>query len=181
MNGKIRKFLEILLIVVIVILSAVIFIFRNQINNVSNIGYLGLFVLCFLANATVLLPSPSLMIAASCALVMNPFLVALTAALGSSAGELVGYAFGNVSGDISPKFKSLLDKLTKKIHNDVLLVFILAVLPLPLFDLVGIYSGGTKMNLIKFYLACFIGKFIKMLVYTRMYDILEWSSNFVKF
>lgn len=179
MKKKIRIILEIALVIFIIGLSVTIFLLRDRIQNVNEVGYLGLFFLCFLANATVLLPAPGLMIAASCALIMNPWLVALFAALGSTLGEFVGYAFGTVTEDLSPKFKKLLEKLTTKIHNQTLLVFILAVLPLPLFDLIGIYSGGTKMNLIKFFLACFIGKLIKMLVYTRIYDILEWASSYV--
>lgn len=179
MKKKIRIILEIVLVIFIIGLSVTIFLLRDRIQNVNEVSYLGVFFLCFLANATVLLPAPGLMIAASCALIMNPWLVALCAALGSTLGEFVGYAFGTVTEDLSQKFKKLLDKLTTKIHNQTLLVFILAVLPLPLFDLIGIYSGGTKMNLIKFFLACFIGKLIKMLVYTRIYDILEWASSYV--
>lgn len=179
MSSKVRKILEIVFIVVIAALSIVIFLMRDKIGQVNDISYFGLFLLCFLANSTVLLPAPSLMIAASCALIMNPFWVALFAALGSTLGEFVGYAFGTVTKDLSPKFQKLLDKLTNKVHNQTLLVFILAVLPLPLFDVVGIYSGGTKMNLIKFAVACFVGKFIKLLVYTRMYDILEWAYSMI--
>lgn len=179
MNVKLRKILEIFLIIVIVGLSVAIFLLRDRIQNVSNLSYLGLFLLCFLANSTVLLPAPSLMIAASCALIMNPLLVAIFAALGSTLGEFVGYVFGTVSKDLSPRVQKVIDKFATKIHNQSLLVFIFAVLPLPLFDIVGIYSGGTKMNLVKFFLVCFVGKFIKMLVYTRIYDIMDWASSYV--
>lgn len=179
MKEKWRKILEVFLVVLIIGLSIAIFLFRDQLQNISDVSYFGLFLLCFLANATVLLPAPSLMIAASCALIMNPWLVALCAALGSTLGEFVGYAFGTVTKDLSPRFQKILDKITGKIHNQTLIIFILAVLPLPLFDVAGIYSGGTKMNLIKFFLACFVGKFIKMLVYTRIYDILSWASSMV--
>lgn len=177
MSSKFRKVIEILFIVIIVLFSIIIFLWRDKIEQVNNISYLGLLFLCFIANSTVLLPAPSLMIAASCALIMNPFLVALFAALGSTLGEFVGYAFGTVTKDLSPKFQKLLDKLMSKVNNQTLLVFIVAVLPLPLFDIVGIYSGGTKMNLIKFATACFVGKFIKLLFYTRVYDILEWAHS----
>lgn len=174
MNGRFRKILEILFISIVIMLSLIIFLLRDKIGQVSDISYLGLFLLCFLANSTVLLPAPSLMIAASCALIMNPVFVALIAALGSTSGELVGYLFGTITKDLSPKFQKLLEKLINKIHNQTVVVFIFAVLPLPFFDIVGIYSGGTKMNLIRFFVACFIGKFIKFLFYTRMYDILGW-------
>lgn len=179
MNSKIRKILEILFVVIIIVLSVVIFLMRDKIGEVSDVGYIGLFLICFLANSTVLLPAPSLMIAASCALIMKPILVALSAALGSTLGEFVGYVFGTITKDLSPKFQKLLDKLASKVRNQTVLVFVLAVLPLPLFDIVGIYSGGTKMNLIKFSVACFIGKFIKLLVYTRIYDILEWAYTII--
>lgn len=179
MNVKLRKILEIIIVIFIVGLSITIFLLKDKIQNVSNISYLGLFLLCFLANATVLLPAPSLMIAASCALIMNPLLVAIVAALGSTLGELVGYAFGTVAKDLSPKLQKFLDKFTSKIHNQTLLVFVFAVLPLPLFDIVGIYSGGTKMSLFKFFIVCFAGKFIKMLVYTRLYDIIDWASSYL--
>lgn len=174
LNYKIRRVIETIVLIVIIMLSLLIFIYRDKFHDVSNVSYLGLFVLCFLANATVLLPSPSLMIAASCALIMNPLIVAFLAALGSTLGEVVGYTFGNVSKDLSSKFRETIHKLTSKIHNEGIIVFIFAVLPLPLFDVVGIYSGGIKMNLLKFLLFCFIGKFIKMLIYTRIYNILDW-------
>lgn len=175
MKEKVRKGLEILFVIFVAALSVAIFLMRDKIGEVSDVGYVGLCLLCFIANSTVLLPSPSLMIAASCALIMNPLLVALSAALGSTLGELVGYAFGSVTKDLSPRFQKVLDKLVGIVPSQTALVFILAVLPLPLFDIAGIYSGGTKMNLIKFFAACFAGKFIKLLVYTRIYDILAWA------
>ena len=179
MNDKLKKVLEIILFIAIVGLSVVIFIFRDSLQDVSNISYLGLFALCFLANATVLFPAPSLMIAASCALILNPWLVAVVASLGSTFGELVGYVFGNVSNDLSTNFNKIMDKVTSKVRSPVLIVFVFALLPLPLFDVAGIYSGGIKMNLLKFFLSCFAGKLIKMLVYVRAYDILEWAVSII--
>ena len=179
MKNGVRRALEIAVVAVIIVLSFAIFFMRDKLQGIGEAGYLGVFLLCFLANATVFLPAPSLMIAASCALIMNPWLVALVAAVGSTLGEFVGYALGTVTKELSPRFKSFFDKLMEKIHSTSFLVFILAVLPLPFFDVVGIYSGGTKMNLIKFSLICFCGKFVKLLVYTRIYDILEWAVTLV--
>ena len=177
MKQELRRGLEIVLFAAIIGLSVGIFLLREQLQNVGDVGYLGLFLLCFLANATVLLPAPSLMIAASCALILNPFLVAVVAALGSSLGELVGYAFGSAGRDLSPRFSGLLERWSGKLRNPAVLVFVLALLPLPLFDLVGIYSGGARMRLGKFFLLCFLGKFIKMLAYTKLYDILAWAAS----
>ena len=177
MKSALRRTLECLLLVLILALSVAIFMFRDRFAQIGEVGYLGLMLLCFLANSTVLLPAPSLLLAASCALVLNPFCVAVFAALGSSLGELVGYLFGHTGQSVSPRFRVLMDQLERRIHNPWLAVFILALLPLPLFDAVGIYSGGTKICVWKFLLFCFFGKFLKTLVYTRFYDILAWAKT----
>ena len=172
MKVSVRKRLEIAIFILIIVLSVIIFLNQDKIENVSDVSYLGVMGLCFLANSTVLLPAPSLVIASSCALVLNPWIVAIFAAIGSSLGEFIGYAFGTISKEISPKLQNLLEKILSKIKNQTLLVFILALVPLPLFDVVGIYSGGTKMNPLKFFLACFSGKFIKLAIYINWFGYL---------
>lgn len=159
----------------IIALSVVIFLFRDRLEAVGAVGYPGLFFLCFLANSSVFLPAPSLMIAASCALILDPTLVALTAAAGSTLGEFTGYLLGNTGKTLSPRFEALLEKLNRRVKSPLLLVFLLALLPLPLFDVAGVYSGGTRLHPVKFFLACYLGKFLKLLVYTRAYDLLAWS------
>ncbi len=179
MNTKLRKTLEIALVVLILAGSVLIFVFRNELQNIGSMGYIGLFLVCLLANATVLIPAPSLMFAASCALVLNPFLVALVAALGSTIGEFVGYAFGVAVKNLSPRAQRFMDKLTEKKINQTVAVFILASLPLPFFDIVGVYCGGTRMNVLRFFIACFIGKFVKLLIYTKIFDILDWITSYL--
>lgn len=177
MKLKVQRVTETILFISIIALSIFIFLHRDMFANVGSVGYVGVMVLCFLANSTVLLPAPSLLLAGSCAMVLNPFLVAVFAALGSSLGELVGYAFGSVSKSISPQFKVLMDKLAAKIKSPYFFVFLLAALPLPLFDLIGIYSGGTKMNPFKFFVCCYLGKFVKLLVTVNAFGFAEdlWS------
>ena len=173
----VKKLSGILFLITVIAFSAYIFLKREEISQVSELSYLGIIAVCFLANATVFLPSPSLMVVASCALILNPFLVAFCGAFGSALGELVGYAAGNVGGEISPKFRALAESLTQKIRHDWLLVFLLALLPLPLFDVVGVYSGGKRMNLWLFLFVCLLGKFLKTLLYTRAYDVIGWATS----
>ena len=44
-------------------------------------------------------------------------------------------------------------------------------LPLPLFDLIGLYSGGVKLNPPKFLAVCFAGKAIKMLIFVLLVPV----------
>lgn len=173
LKEKKRCLIEIIIIILIILSSIVIFLFRDRFDNIGTIGYLGLFLLCFLANSTVFLPSPSLMIVASCALILNPLLVAVVGSLGSSLGEFMGYFFGVASKNVSLRMQNMFELLKKHVNKPIVLVFILALLPLPLFDVAGVYAGGTKVNGIKFFAACYLGKFIKMLFYAYFYNKLN--------
>ena len=44
-----------------------------------------------------------------------------------------------------------------------LTVLLFAVLPLPVFDVVGMLCGAMKMNVVRFFGICLAGKLIKML------------------
>ena len=153
MNNTVRKILQIGFLILTVVGSVVIFIYRESLQSINEISYLGVFLLCLIANSTVLLPAPSLMITASFAVILNPIAVAVCAALGSAFGEFVGYGFGAVSISVSPVFQRLIDFLSEKIRRKTVLVFLLALLPLPLFDAAGILSGGTQMRIIPFFAA----------------------------
>ena len=166
MKEGLRRAGEIVFVLAVLALSVAIFLLRDRFAQVGEVGYLGLFLLCVLCNATVFVPAPTLMIAASCALVMQPVAVAVVAALGASCGELVGYALGSAGKELSPRFQRWIERLAEKVKGELLWVFLLALLPLPLFDVVGVLSGGSRLPLWRFFLACFLGKLIKMLIYT---------------
>ncbi len=57
--------------------------------------------------------------------------------------------------------------------NGFLTIFILAVIPNPLFDLSGIISGATKYSFKKFFVATLLGKTI------RFIGISYLGSNFI--
>ena len=63
------------------------------------------------------------------------------------------------------KWKKIIDDISKKIKNVYLLIFLFALIPLPLFDLVGVYAGGRKVKLPFFIAVCYLGKLLKMLFY----------------
>jgi membrane protein YqaA with SNARE-associated domain len=158
------KIVSILFIVVIVTISISIYVYRDKIQALGNLGYLGVCLLCFICNATILAPAPSLAVVVSMALVLNPIIVAIAGAIGSSLGEIVGYASGYMGKNIVGIENNKLAKWVQKYGFPV--IFIFALLPLPLFDVIGLASGYMKIKLYQFIIACFAGKFIKMLVYS---------------
>ena len=58
------------------------------------ISAFGVLVICFLANASVLLPSSSILIVVEYSMLINPLLVAFCGAFGAALGEMTGFYVG---------------------------------------------------------------------------------------
>lgn len=160
-----KKTKDYIIVCFVVICSILIFVFRDKVTAIGEIGYIGIFVLCFLSNLTVFLPAPSLMVVVSYSQVLSPVLVAIIGALGTTFGEMSGYLLGGAIENISKKWDKLISWISSKIRNVYLLVFIFALMPLPLFDFVGVYAGSKRVKMSLFFVACYSGKLIKMLFY----------------
>ncbi|MEM5853297.1 MAG: VTT domain-containing protein [Candidatus Aenigmatarchaeota archaeon] len=139
------------------------------------LGYASAFVGNFIASSTVVIPIPFLLVYAYLATFLNPFILALISAFGSSLGELVSYALGYAGSDFLNKNK--LFRLAKKWFkkNGALTIFIFAATPLP-DDVVGIIAGATNYNKSKFFISCLMGKLVMFLMIAI---IVRYSSNFI--
>ena len=165
MNQKKQYVKDSLIIGFVLISSVIIFLFRNHLDGLEHAGYAGVFLLCLISNSTVLLPSPGLTVILAAARVLSPVPVALIGALGTSIGEFTGYALGASVVNLSEKGKKWSDFFRKYIKNTEILLFLFAFLPLPLFDAAGMYAGSRKMHPARFFLICYIGKALKMVIY----------------
>lgn len=140
-------------------------LFREQIQSMAAVGYVGLFVACMLTNASVFLPASSIAFTMAAATALNPLLCALIGGLGTTAGEMVGYVLGRCGRgciDDQSRFRKVEDGL-RRYGAAAILVF--AFMPLPLFDLIGVVAGTVKYPVVKFVVVCALGKILKMLLY----------------
>lgn len=128
------------------------------------ISAFGVLIICFLANASVLLPSSSILIVVEYSMVINPLLVALCGAFGATLGEMTGFYVGRYGRKVVPGKLMKWVKARMASHK-YLIVLLFSVLPLPVFDIIGILSGAMKMSSLKFFGICFTGKLIKMMCY----------------
>jgi membrane protein YqaA with SNARE-associated domain len=126
-------------------------------------GYFGVFIICFICNATILAPAPSLAVVLTASLSLPPLLVAFAGAAGTTLGESVGYSADYMGKKIVDVETNKMASWVKKYGTPV--VFLFALLPLPLFDIIGLASGYLRIKFQKFFIACFLGKFIKMSVF----------------
>lgn len=145
-------------------ISVVILLNKGIFSNLQGYGYLGIFLLSLLGNSTVIIPAPVILTALVGGGLYNPYAVGLTTAAGAAIGELTGYMAGVggtafvKEGKAYRKIKGWMEK------NGFLTLFVLAVIPNPLFDAAGISAGVMNYPVKRFLVATFLGKSIKFIV-----------------
>ena len=159
---------RILALVAVVGISVFVYSIRNRAEEFAIYGYPGIFIIAFLANATVLLPAPGIAVVFAMGGVFNPIAVGFAAGAGGSLGEISGYLAG-FSGQAVIEQVDIYDRLVLWMkRNGNLTVLLLAALPNPFFDLTGIAAGALKMPVIRFLFWCWIGITIKMMIFALL-------------
>ncbi len=175
-----QKVTSVLILVLVVAVTAGLFIFRDRIENLPAVGYPVIFVLSILANATLILPLPGVALAS--VLGANPSFsppgVAIAVGLGAALGEMTGYLAG-YSGSIVVKEREWYERVKTWMRKyGGVTVMVLAFIPNPLFDIAGITAGVLKMPVYKYLFWCAIGKILKMLMFayagSQMIRIFPW-------
>ncbi len=155
------------LLVLIGVIALTIFLYsiRNQVRHLEGYGYPGIFLLSIVANATIIIPIPGVLLTSAAGAIFNPFWVAIAAGSGAALGEMTGYLAG-FSGQAvieNAKRYEQLSNWMKKYGS--ITIMVLAFIPNPAFDLAGMSAGALKMPIYKFLFFCVIGKILKMMVF----------------
>ena len=155
---------RVLALLAALIISITIFALRDRIEQIGAFGYPGVFLISLLGSATIVLPAPSLAVVFALGSSLNPILVGLAAGLGEALGELTGYLAG-YSGSAIIEDRDRYDQLERlERRYGVGVVFVHSVIPNPVFDLAGIAAGMLKFHLLRFLVACWLGKTIKTIL-----------------
>lgn len=159
---------RILALVIVIGISVFVYSIRDQVEEFAIYGYPGIFVISFLANATVLLPAPGIAIVFAMGGIFNPLLVGLAAGAGGTLGEMSGYLAG-FSGQAVIERADIYEQMVSWMkRNGNLTVLLLAALPNPFFDLTGIAAGALKMPVFRFLFWCFLGVTFKMTLFALL-------------
>lgn len=157
---------QILLLILAVGISLAIVWFTNhyqeELRNLGNYGYLGLFVISIIGNATLIIPAPVFVVACAAGVIYGPIGVGLVAGLGSALGELTGYMAGYGGEAIIPEGKLYHRLQAFMRRHGMLAIFLLGAIPNPIFDVGGLIAGAMKMPVWKFLLAAWVGKSIRL-------------------
>lgn len=125
-------------------------------------GYFSVFAISLLSSATVLIPAPGLAVVFAMGGALDPVTLGIIAGIGSGLGELSGYIAGASGRGLILRNKGINSHLhwfTARYTYPAL--FVLAVLPMPVFDLAGVMAGALKMRVSHFLAVVISGKIVK--------------------
>jgi membrane protein YqaA with SNARE-associated domain len=146
----------------VIAISLAIVAFRDQLADFKAYGYPGLFLVNLIGNATLLLPAPVLAVVFAAGGTFVPPLVGLAAGSGAALGELTGYIAG-YSGSAVVENQARYAQMSRWMHRwGIWVIFVLSLVPNPVFDLAGITAGVLHVPLWRFLGACWAGKVVKM-------------------
>jgi uncharacterized membrane protein YdjX (TVP38/TMEM64 family) len=161
-----KTVLRILALAVGVVLSVLAFLYREEIRHLAFLGYLGAFLMPMLANATVFVPVPGILVIFTMGGVYNPWIVAILGGLGAAIGELSGYLVGYSGQGLAEKVKyydRAVAWMAEHRRWSHLMITVMALIPNPFFDAAGIAAGTLRIPVGYFLLFTAIGSILKML------------------
>lgn len=141
-------------------------------------GYLGVFLLTMLASASIVLPSPALGVAILAGRSLNPWLVGTVAGVAAGLGEITGYMAG-LGGSSVVMRSRFYPRVAGWVRRwGLLTIFVLAVIPGPMFDLAGIAAGTMRVPFRRFLVACLAGKVLRFIAVAWAGHLLGGSEGF---
>ncbi len=155
--------IRILVLILVIGITVILLLMRDRISEFAAYGYPGIFLISLLGSATVLVPLPGVIVTSAMGVIFNPFWVAIAAGFGAGLGELSGYLAGFSGQGVVEKTKwsdTLVGWMQK--YGDIV-IFVLSIIPNPVFDMAGITAGALKVPVQRFLFWCILGKIIKML------------------
>lgn len=170
------KVIPVLTISLVLVLTGLLFIFRNALEMLGEVGYLGTFLVSLAFNASILLPMPIFPVLFVLGAVFNPVLLAIAAAAGGALGEMSGYMAGYSGRGIVRRNRMYVRAEGWMGRWGLLTLFVFTVVPFTPFDLAGLAAGALRFPVWKFLLVCFIGK---ILLYSAVAFAGAWGLDLV--
>lgn len=158
----------VLLAFLLALVAYTVYVLGADPASLRRYGYAGVFLIPLIGSASFILPMPALAVVAGGGGLLAPvfgvppwIVVGLLAGLGESLGELSGYAAG-YGGRAVLHERAFVRRTERWMRRrGSVVMFCMAVIPNPLFDVAGVLAGVVRMPLWKFFCAVLAGKVIK--------------------
>jgi membrane protein YqaA with SNARE-associated domain len=157
---RLRIIQALTVVIVIAALGASLY-FRDHLQELRQYGYAAVFIVGLVSNATLILPVPGLAVSSVMGGVFNPWIVGIVGGVSQALGELTGYMAG-YSGHTWVETNQTYERVDRWMRRyGALTIFVMAVIPNPIFDVGGIIAGAMRFPVWKFLVPCTAGKVIK--------------------
>ncbi len=172
-----ERYLQILALLFVVALSVFLVINRAKVVEFEEYGYLGVFIISIISSASIIVPLPGWILVATMAFALNnPILVGVVSGVGGTIGELTGYLLG-YGGRLAVENIAIYDRMVQWMKRwGSVTIFVLALIPNPLFDLAGAAAGSLRYPVWKFLLYGTAGRIPKNILFAY---IGVWGLHFL--
>lgn len=136
------------------------------VERLGAFGYLGVFVVTLVANATVVVPVPYYGLVARLAQELSLPGVMVAGALGSTLGEMVAFFIGRSGRSAvadTPFYRWVQRQMSRPVRA-FLVLFALSAPPNPAFDVAGLTAGAMGVPLWMFFTSVFLGRLIRLAI-----------------
>lgn len=148
-------------VVAAIAISVVILLSWEQFERLGVYGYPAVFLASLLSSATLILPAPGIAFILATGSALDPVAVGLVAGLGAAIGELTGYIAG-YSGQVVVRDRPLYQRMAGLMRKaGIPLLFGLALVPNPIFDVGGVMAGVLHIPAWAFILVTWAGKSLR--------------------
>jgi len=163
-----HPYFPIFLFIVSLAVSFGAFYYKDFFAQAKSLGLFGIFIINFVSSATFFVSGPAFLTVIAGGAIYHPLLVAFVASLGASTGDLISFALGHAGRHVAlkrfekhPSFV-FLENLFKK--HGIWIIFLLAFIPNPFFDAVGLIAGVFRFNWKIFFILILLGRFARFIL-----------------
>ena len=165
-KGRVIPILALVFVIAISVAIGVLY-YQGRLSQIAELeyieyyGYPAVFVVSLIWNSTVLVPIPSFPIYYFYTLPPSPFfppLVGLAGGAGAAIGELTGYMAGYSGRGFVQRRRGYARAERWVKRRGAIVIFAFNLVPIFLYDLIGIAAGALRFPLWKFFLICLAGR-----------------------
>ena len=159
--GLSERHARVLVLVLVAVILVIAFVLRDRVPGVETLGYPAVFLVSLIGSATLLFPVPAILAVCTGGILLNPLLVGIAGGPGQALGEITGYLAGMGGQGLITK-----NRLYRRVQPVIqkrgwIAVLVFALIPNPLFDIIGLAAGASRMPVWKFLAAATVGKTIR--------------------
>jgi membrane protein YqaA with SNARE-associated domain len=160
-----RRIISVVILIVILAGMVSVFLLRHRLGIsqeiVERTGYPIIALLSFVGSASIFVPVPGILAVCLGGMLLSTPLVALVAGTAEALGELTGYAAGFGGRGLMDEGRMYRQLKTWMARRGAVVLFLLSVIPNPVFDVAGVAAGALRYPIWKFLLVIWSGKCIK--------------------